>query len=122
MSVLDGERITLRLEPEDLELLDSFIEKHPEYASRSQFTRVAIRAFIEGAQGSSVTEDKDNHVVVELPRKALFVIQAMVREGIYNSVEGAIEEAVRKEFLRPEHLEDVKKKVLEAHEGVRMLP
>ncbi len=122
VSVLDGERITLRLEPEDLELLDSFIEKHPEYASRSQFTRVAIRSFIEGAQGSSVTEDKDNHVVVELPRKALFVIQAMVREGIYNSVEGAIEEAVRKEFLRPEHLEDVKKKVLEAHEGVRMLP
>ncbi|MCX6652992.1 MAG: ribbon-helix-helix domain-containing protein [Methanomassiliicoccales archaeon] len=119
---MDGERITLRLEPEDLELLDSFIEKRPEFASRSQLARMAIRAFIEGAQVSSVSEEMGNRVTVELPRAALFVVQAMVREGVYNSVGGAIEETVRKEFLKPEYLEEMKKRVLEARDAVKMLP
>jgi len=119
---MDGERITLRLEPEDLELLDSFLEKRPEFASRSQLARMAIRAFIEGAQVSSVSEERGNRVTVELPRAALFVVQAMVREGVYNSVGGAIEETVRKEFLKPEYLEEMKKRVLEARDAVKMLP
>ena len=122
MRTMDGERITLRLEPEDLELLDSFLEKRPEFASRSQLARMAIRAFIEGAQVSSVSEEMGNRVTVELPRAALFVVQAMVREGVYNSVGGAIEETVRKEFLKPEYLEEMKKRVLEARDAVKMLP
>jgi len=119
---MDGERITLRLELEDLELLDSFLEKRPEFASRSQLARMAIRAFIEGAQVSSVSEERGNRVTVELPRAALFVVQAMVREGVYNSVGGAIEETVRKEFLKPEYIEEMKKRVLEARDAVKMLP
>lgn len=122
MRTTDGERITLRLEPEDLELLDSFLEKRPEFASRSQLARMAIRAFIEGAQVSSVSEERGNRVTLELPRAALFVVQAMVREGVYNSVGGAIEETVRKEFLKPEYLEEMKKRVLEARDAVKMLP
>ncbi len=48
---MDGERISLRLEPEDLVLLDAFIEKHPEYSNRSNFARVAFRSFIERLDG-----------------------------------------------------------------------
>ncbi|MGD1061300.1 MAG: ribbon-helix-helix domain-containing protein [Methanomassiliicoccales archaeon] len=119
---MDGERITMRLESEDLELLDGFLQKHPEYASRSHLTRIAIRQFIEGAQGPQVSEERAAKVTVELPRAALYVIEAMVREGIFTTAGGAIEEAVRKEFLKPEYLEEMKKKVLEARETVKILP
>jgi len=119
---MDGERITMRLESEDLELLDGFLEKHPEYASRSHLARIAIREFIEGAQGPQVSEERAAKVTMQLPRAALYVIEAMVREGIFSSAGGAIEEAVRKEFLKPEYLEEVKKKVLETREAVNILP
>ncbi len=121
-SSMDGERITMRLESEDLELLDGFLEKHPEYSSRSHLARIAIREFIEGAQGPQVSEEKAAKMTIELPRAALFVIEAMVREGVFTSAGGAIEEAVRKEFLKPEYLEEMKKKVLEGRETVSFLP
>jgi Arc/MetJ-type ribon-helix-helix transcriptional regulator len=119
---MDGERITMRLENEDLELLDDFIRKHPEYTSRSQLARIAIREFIEGAQGPQVSEEHATKVTIELPRAALYVIEGMVREGIFTSAGGAIEEAVRKEFLKPEYLEEMKKRVLEARDTVNILP
>jgi Arc/MetJ-type ribon-helix-helix transcriptional regulator len=114
---MDGERITLRLEPEDLELLDDFVRKRPEFSNRSQLARVAIRAFIDGAQGSPVSEDKTNRISVELPKAALHVIKGMIREGIYTTPEEAIKDAVRKEFLPKEHLDEAKKRALEVRKN-----
>jgi Arc/MetJ-type ribon-helix-helix transcriptional regulator len=110
---MDGERITLRLEPEDLELIDEFVKKRPEYSNRSQLARVAIRAFIEGAQGSPASEERGTRVTVEVPRAVLHILSTMVKEGYYTSIGGAIEETIRKEFVTKEHLDEAKKR---AHE------
>jgi Arc/MetJ-type ribon-helix-helix transcriptional regulator len=110
---MDGERITLRLEPEDLELLDEFVKRRPEFSNRSQLARVAIRSFIDGAQDSPVSEEKTNRISVELPKAALHVIKVMIREGIYITPEDAVKDAVRKEFLPKEHLDEAKKRALE---------
>ncbi|MEM0449498.1 MAG: hypothetical protein QW520_06740 [Methanomassiliicoccales archaeon] len=114
---MDGERITLRLEPEDLELIDEFVEKRPEFSNRSHLARVAIRTFIEGASGTPVSEERGARITVEMPKAVLHVLNAMVKEGYYNSIADAIEETVRKEFISKEHLEDAKKRALEARKN-----
>lgn len=111
---MDGERITLRLEAEDLELIDEFVEKRPEFSNRSHLARVAIRAYIEGAGSPSASEERGARVTVEMPKAVLHVLNAMVKEGYFNSIADAIEETVRKEFVSKEHLEDAKKRALDA--------
>jgi Arc/MetJ-type ribon-helix-helix transcriptional regulator len=120
---MDGERITLRLEAEDLDLIEKFVERRPEFSNRSHLARVAIRAFIQGAQGSSAPEEKGNRVAIDVPRAILREIEELVRNGYYTSVGGAIEEAVRKEFLTTSHMEEVKKKILETRrDTLELLP
>ena len=115
---MDGERISLRLELEDLKLIDDFIAEKPEYSSRSQLARVAIRSFIEGTEPTvenKKRESKGNTITVEIPRAAMKALLHAVRAGLYTSVESAIEECVRDKFIHKEHLEDIKRKVLDSH-------
>jgi len=110
---MDGERISLRLGCEELELIDRFIEEHPEFSNRSQLARIAVRSFIESKSEPEPPGTRSNRVVVEIPKLALEVIEGMTRAGIYNSVGGAIEDCVRKEFVSKEYLEEVKRKIFE---------
>ena len=84
----DGERITLRLEQEDLVLIDEYIEKHPEYSSRSHLARIAIRSIIEGdAEADEAVESspKKNMITVEIPRAIFKVMEDNIRRGEYTS-------------------------------------
>jgi Arc/MetJ-type ribon-helix-helix transcriptional regulator len=119
---MDGERISLRLGKEELELLDRFIEEHPDFSNRSQLARVALHSFIE-AKGTQVSESNAKEIPVKIPRAALGIIEGMVRAGIYNSVGGAVEDCVRKEFVPKEYLEDVKRKIFETkRETLEVVP
>jgi Arc/MetJ-type ribon-helix-helix transcriptional regulator len=117
---MDGERISLRLEPEDLELLDAFIERHPEYSNRSNFARVAIRSFIEQSEGTQTVigtknPTKKNVLSVEVPRMVHETIMDSVRAGMYNSPEEAVVECLRKQYIKTEEtLEAIKRAKLEA--------
>jgi Arc/MetJ-type ribon-helix-helix transcriptional regulator len=104
---LDGERISLRLETEDLELLDDFIERHPEYSNRSNLARVAFRAFIEQIEGTNKTSAEDakqdtNVISVRVPPFIHNSIVKMVRNGLFNSTEEAVLDCVRKVYITSE--------------------
>ncbi len=120
---MDGERITLRLEPDILELIDDFVEKRPEFSNRSHLARVALRAFIEGAQETPMSEEKGNRVTIEVPMAVLHVMRTMVKEeGLYNSINDVILETLRSEFVSKQYLEEAKKRALEArHDAMQIL-
>jgi Arc/MetJ-type ribon-helix-helix transcriptional regulator len=120
---MDGERITLRLEAEDLDLIDKFVERRPEFSNRSHLARVALRAFIQGAQSAPTPEERGNRVAIDVPKAILREIEELVRNGYYTSIGGAIEEAIRKEFLTNSHMEEVKNKILETRrDTLELLP
>jgi Arc/MetJ-type ribon-helix-helix transcriptional regulator len=120
---MDGERISLRLEADDLELMDAFIVKHPEYSNRSNFARMAIRSFIDNFNGIGTVENakigvKENVLTVEVPRYAHDTIMSLVRAGIYNSPEDALVDCIRKEFVDTgKIIEDVKRERMETLKG-----
>lgn len=109
---MDGERISLRLEKEDLELIDEFIRAHPEVSNRSQLARLAIRSFIEGSTHSRQGAEQDL-VTVDLPRAARRSIEAWVMAGVYKSVADAIERCVSDKFISEEFRQKVEKRIVD---------
>jgi len=108
---MEGERITLRLESEDLELIDRFIIESDEISNRSQLARIAIRSFIEGAS-SQPSQGAKSRISVEVPRPALGAIKGFVRDGIYKSVAEAIESCVRDRYISTEYQDKLIRKAL----------
>jgi hypothetical protein len=50
---MDDERITLRMGTEEVQAMDSFLEKNPSLGTRSLFIRTAIREYINRDAGVS---------------------------------------------------------------------
>ena len=106
------ERISLRLETEDLRMLDSFLEEHPEFSNRSHLARLAIRAFIEQNEASGDTiaarqPSGDNVVTVKVPALAYGTIERSIRAGVYNSMEDAVVECLRERFITKKAMEAI---------------
>jgi Arc/MetJ-type ribon-helix-helix transcriptional regulator len=107
---LESERITLRLDADDLRMLDEFIDNSNEFSNRSQLARAAIRAYVEmRAGGQEVSTNRPNEVIVQLPPLVLDTIKQLVAKGMYSSVSEAVADCARHEFLHPEHAEELKK-------------
>jgi Arc/MetJ-type ribon-helix-helix transcriptional regulator len=104
---LDNERISLRLEVEDLELIDDFVGKHPEFSNRSHLARIALRHYIEKDAANVIKPSKDRSAV-KIPGAILAIIERMVEDGYYSSVDTAIEEAVREHFLSKPKMDELK--------------
>lgn len=103
----ENERISLRLDADDLCLIDEFIAESNEFSNRSQVARAAIRAYIESRCGS--TERAPNEILVTLPPLVLDTVRHLIEQGVYNSISEAVADCTRHEFLHDGHLEDMKR-------------
>lgn len=109
-----NERVTLRLESDNLERMDSYVSKTNEFTNRSQFLRQAIEAFIDHA------ERAHEEVSVRIPAKYLEYIDASIEEGYFLSREQAVLRCIE-EFLSLDNLKKVeehKRKIGEASKKI----
>ena len=77
----ENERITLRLEKENLELIDGFLDENRNYTNRSQLVRDAVQSFIRSVRAGG------HAVTVRIPRHFLDREHAIVRaiEGWFSA-------------------------------------
>jgi Arc/MetJ-type ribon-helix-helix transcriptional regulator len=61
---MDDERITLRMGPSDVQMMDDYLEEHPELGTRSQFIRTALRRYIKGDALSASSSDTESGLFV----------------------------------------------------------
>lgn len=90
----EGDRITLRLERENLARIDEFLASHKEFGSRSQLCRAALQSFLDRARGSS------DEISVRVPRVLLDYIDVLVNEGYFLSREHALLRSIEAFFSR----------------------
>ena len=90
----DNGRITLRLEKENLELIDGFLKENKSYDSRSQLVRDAVQSFIQSLRGEG------NTVSIHVPRYYLDLIDRLVADGYFLSREHAIVRSIEEWFTR----------------------
>jgi Arc/MetJ-type ribon-helix-helix transcriptional regulator len=53
---MDDERITLRMGQDEVQIMDSYLAKHPELGTRSLFIRTAVREYINRDAGVSAAK------------------------------------------------------------------
>lgn len=98
-------RISLRLDENEIRAIESFLGSHPEFASRSHLAREAIRAFIDEGKGWKETSASDDvpgrsrSFRVTLAPVEAGVIEKMVAAGYYIDVSDAIRRIVGKSVV-----------------------
>ncbi|MEK6986598.1 MAG: hypothetical protein AABX97_00705 [Candidatus Thermoplasmatota archaeon] len=90
----ENERITLRLEKENLELLDSFLSENKSYGNRSQLVRDAVQQFIQSVR------EGGNTVTTRIPNYYLDLIDRLVADGYFLNREHAIVRSIEEWFTR----------------------
>jgi metal-responsive CopG/Arc/MetJ family transcriptional regulator len=120
---LENERITLRLDADELRLMDEFIVSSREFSNRSQLARTAISIYIESrAGGEEGTIRKANEVVVQLPPLVLDTIAHLVAEGMYSNISEAVADCARHQFIHEEHVESIKKDAVQQRSALKVVP
>src|SRR2546428_13639717 len=103
----ENERITLRLEKENLELIDAFLKGSTSHGNRSQLVRDAVQAYIQ-----TIREGGDT-VKIRIPRYYLELIDRLVADGYFLSREHAVVRSIEEWFTRGrgEEIQDHRKEV-----------
>lgn len=90
----ENERITLRLEKENLELIDAFLKQNTSHGNRSQLVREAVQAYIQ-----TIREGGDS-ITIRIPRYYLDLIDRLVADGYFLSREHAVVRSIEEWFTR----------------------
>lgn len=90
----ENERITLRLEKENLELIDAFLRENTSHGNRSQLVREAVQAYIQTLRTGGDT------VTIRIPRYYLDLVDRLVTDGYFLSREHAIVRSIEDWFTR----------------------
>ena len=90
----DGKIISLRMGTEDLQMMDDFLEGHPELGGRSLFIRTAVRQYIDRDADVSGTGNR-NEVTIRFSSAELETIDSMVDDGIFIDRADAVRAMIR---------------------------
>ncbi len=72
---MNGTRLTIRLSDVELDEIDDFLARHPEYRNRSEFIRNALMSYIKMADRGLL---KDSGLKVEMEDRILSVLEDYV--------------------------------------------
>ncbi|MCK5547928.1 MAG: hypothetical protein KAI64_02870 [Thermoplasmata archaeon] len=93
-----NERITLRLQEENVKALDSFLDEHEEFRSRSELCRKALDEYMKERSKESAPKGRD--VRIKVPLRYFELMLGLVEEGYYTSVEFIINKLIEEHFSK----------------------
>jgi Arc/MetJ-type ribon-helix-helix transcriptional regulator len=91
-----NERITLRLQRENVDALDEFLKDNDEIRSRSELCRIAMDRYIRDKREE--TKPKGRDIRIKVPSRYLELMERLVDEGYYTSVEAIINKLIVDRF------------------------
>lgn len=76
-------KVTLRMGPEDVQIMDDFVEDNPDIGSRSNLIRAAVRAYVSGdAPGIRDIHEDESGLFVRFSEIHLNILSSLKGEGI----------------------------------------
>ncbi len=113
---MDDTRISLRITDVELDEMDDFLARHPEYQNRSQLLRTAVMEFMKMVDRG---EYKNTGVRVEMQDRLLMILEDYVDYRYFSSVEEIIN-YVMKTIVREGILEKILKGYVTSLNGLRL--
>ncbi len=94
---MNDEKISLRIEADELDRIDSYLEKHPEAGSRSLFIKNCIRERLD--RDAQVLEEPPragpNTITVTLPGRMMASLERLISEEYAVDYEDAVRYLLR---------------------------
>ncbi len=107
----DGTKITIRVSPEDIQVMEDFMSDH-EIGNRSDFIRDAIRGYIASSRASH--EADADGIYVRLTGVQLQTLENMRRDGTIYDAESYVRQLITADIVPKEALEDSKVRAFKA--------
>ncbi|MDR0335272.1 MAG: ribbon-helix-helix domain-containing protein [Methanomassiliicoccaceae archaeon] len=108
---MDDERITLRMGPSDVQVMDDYLEEHPELGTRSQFIRTALREYMKrDATCISVSDKKEAGLYVRFNPVELAALNVIKERGMCLNEEEFVRMCVTEKIIpkaTPEEFADI---------------
>ena len=102
---MDDEKISLRISKEELQVLDLYLEEHPECGSRSHFIKNAIRASLDrdaqivvGKKDTGAVKGDCSEFVVKLPSALQASVESVIATGYYETPGEYVRHLIRLQF------------------------
>ena len=108
----DDKIVSLRMGNEDIQMMDDFLEGHPELGGRSLFIRTAIRQYID--RDADVRTSSKNEVAVRLSAAELETIDSLIDDGTYIDRSDAIRSMMRSMMVNDVKISELIKSKYEA--------
>ena len=83
VGMMEDVKVTLRMGPEDLQIIDDFVDENPDIGNRSNLIRAAIRAYVSGdAPGIKNLREEESGIFVRFSEIHLEIGRASCRERV----------------------------------------
>ncbi len=92
-------KVTLRMGPEEVRIMDDYVDEHPEIGSRSNFIRAAVRAYVGSREAG--TEEKGG-IFVRFSEVQMGALRLMKEEGICLNEEEFVRNCVLRQLISEE--------------------
>ncbi|MDR2866665.1 MAG: hypothetical protein LBV13_04615 [Methanomassiliicoccaceae archaeon] len=96
---MEDEKITLRMGLSDVQIMDRYLEEHPELGKRSLFIRTAIMDYIKRDAKCGLSEKNDlkneGGIFIRLKQRELDTLGRIVDDSPYDSAEDFIKSMLR---------------------------
>ncbi|MDN5357736.1 MAG: hypothetical protein PWR17_905 [Candidatus Methanomethylophilaceae archaeon] len=98
----DDTKVTLRMGPEEIQMMDDYVAEHPEVGTRSNFIRAAVRAFVVGDATDIDGRAEESGIFVRFPEVQLIALSLLKKQGICLSEEEYVRTCVLKKLITEE--------------------
>lgn len=95
-------KVTIRMGPEELQIMDDFVAENPNVGSRSNFIRAAIRAYVFGDAPEKNVSREEGGIFVRFSEIQLNMLALIKAEGMCFDEEEFIRTCVLKEITTEE--------------------
>jgi Arc/MetJ-type ribon-helix-helix transcriptional regulator len=100
VGMMEDVKVTLRMGPEDLQIIDDFVDENPDIGNRSNLIRAAIRAYVSGdAPGNKSLREEGSGIFVRFSEIHLDVLSRLKDEGICLNEEEFVRKCVLDEII-----------------------
>ena len=96
---MSGSRVTLRVSDVEIDEIDEFIARHPEYDTRSQFIRQAVMEYIKLVERGML---KNTGMRVDVEDRITYILEDYVEYGYFRDVGDVISFLLRALVLNGE--------------------
>ncbi|HKM13825.1 MAG TPA: ribbon-helix-helix domain-containing protein [Candidatus Methanomethylophilaceae archaeon] len=100
--MVEDTKVTLRMGPEELQLVDDFVAENPNVGSRSNLIRAAIRAYVVGDAPDIDGRKEENGIFVRFSEVQLNALSLLKDDGICLNEEEFVRTCVLKELVTDE--------------------